>query len=69
MLNRAEIRARIFPLAQEGREDPTAFASVDERLALVGELTREMWALSGWEIPAYSRAEIPVVVKSLDHKE
>ena len=65
MLNRAEIRARVFPLAQEGREDPTAYASPEERLALVGELTREMWAQMGWEIPTYSRSEIRAVVRPL----
>jgi hypothetical protein len=69
MQNRANLRARVVPLAEEGREDVSAYGSAEERLALVAELTREMWELRGWEIPTYSRAEIPVVIRSLRDKE
>ena len=64
MLNRADLRARVFPLAHEVREESAGYATPDQRLALVAELTREMWALSGRELPAYSRSEIPVQIFS-----
>lgn len=68
MLNRANLRARVIPLAEEGREDVNGYGSADERLALVADLTREMWELGGWGIPTYARADIPVVIRSLSEK-
>lgn len=35
------------------------------RLELVETLTREAWALAGYAVPAYLRAEAPVVVTRL----
>jgi hypothetical protein len=62
MLKRAELRARILPLAREGREDGKVFGTPGQRLALIEELTREMWALARKPVPEYPRSEIPVKV-------
>ena len=62
MLNRAELRARILPLADEGREDLEVYGTPAQRLELVGELSREMWLLGAKDMPRYRRSEIPVKV-------
>ncbi len=69
MQNRAALRARVFPLAREPRDDLIGHTSAAQRLALVADLTREMWALAGLKIPDYARAEMPVVVRSLANRE
>lgn len=70
MLNRAALRAHVFPLAGEPRDDLSACTTAAQRLALVAVLTREMWALTGQGIPTYTRAEIPVaVVRRADREE
>ena len=61
-MKRAELHARILPLADEGREDHKVYGTAAQRLALVEELTREMWLLGGKDLPAYQRSEIPLKV-------
>jgi len=39
--------------------DPLDASTVDERVALVWQLTREAWSLQGREIPSYPRHEAP----------
>lgn len=50
---------RAIRLADEPLVDDRDTSSVDERLALVWTLTRQLWAFSGQSIPDYSRAETP----------
>ena len=50
---------RAIPLEEEGRIDPRDATTVDERVALVWTLTRELWAFTGQPIPTYTRAEAP----------
>lgn len=50
---------RVVRLGEEERVDPRDTSTVDERIALVWTLTRELWAFRGEPIPSYSRAEMP----------
>ncbi|MBK9386921.1 MAG: hypothetical protein IPN34_19070 [Planctomycetes bacterium] len=51
---------RIFRLGAEPSEDLSATTTAEERLAMVEELSRQAWELSGRPWPSYTRAEIPV---------
>jgi hypothetical protein len=62
MLKRADLRARILPLADEGREALETYGTPAQRLELLGELSREMWLLAAKPLPDYLRSEIPVAV-------
>ncbi len=46
-------------LADEPLTDERIPESADERVAMVAVLTRAQWAMSGKELPRYSRAEMP----------
>ncbi len=65
MQKRAAIRARAFPLGHAQADDLSAYTTPAERLELLEDLTREMWALSKRELPTYTRGQIPIVVRSL----
>jgi hypothetical protein len=54
---------RRFELGHEPPDDLSATTTPEERLEMVWTLTLESWALSGREIPAYTRAEIPVTIR------
>jgi len=69
MLDRSALRARAYRLGEEPRDDLSICTSADERLALVAELTREMWALAGLRVPMYSRAQMPVAIVHRDIRE
>lgn len=69
MPNRSDLRARVYRLGEEPRDDLSVCTSADERLALVAELTRELWALAGLQIPMYSRAQMPVAIVHRDIRE
>ena len=49
-----------------GLSGPTTPAA---RLALVETLTREAWALTGGDLPAYPRHEAPVSIRALRPSE
>jgi len=68
-MDRAALRAKVFQLGHEPRVNLNHETTAAERLALVAELSREMWALTGREIPAYSRSEMPVAVVFLKDRE
>ena len=55
-------QARVFRLGEEPSDDLSATTTVEERLALVAELSRRMWELTGRPQPAYSRATMPIRV-------
>ena len=56
---------RIVALGSNEAGDARVGGTVDERLALVAELSRRAWELTGRPMPAYTRATIPVQVTTL----
>jgi hypothetical protein len=50
---RASWPIRKLRLGEEELVDPRDASTVDERVALVRQLTREAWATAGLEIPSY----------------
>jgi len=50
---------RKLALRDEELTDPRDTSTVDERIALVWELTRQQWSFSGLDLPRYSRSEMP----------
>ncbi len=51
---------RSFALGEEPSDDLSATTTAEERLAMVAELTRELWTLTGDRLPDYPRSEAPV---------
>jgi len=56
------MRARLFPLGSKTDDDLSSCTTPADRLSLVADLSREAWALSKREMPAYARSELPVTV-------
>ncbi|MEJ7730804.1 MAG: hypothetical protein WKG00_16495 [Polyangiaceae bacterium] len=56
---RASWPIRAVALQDEGAFDARDESTVDERLALVATLTRELWSFMGRPVPTYSRGEMP----------
>jgi hypothetical protein len=54
--------ARVYRLGQEPGDDLSAVSTAEERLAMVAELSRRMWSLTGQPVPTYSRARMPARV-------
>jgi hypothetical protein len=50
---------RRFELGSEPDENLSASTTAEERLAMMWELSRQAWALSGRPSPAYDRSEAP----------
>ncbi len=59
---RASWPIRKVKLGEEELVDPRDTSTVDERLALVWQLTQEVWAFQGKAIPDYDRRDAPGVV-------
>ena len=53
---------RVYRLGQEPGDDLSALTTAEQRLAMVSELSRRMWQLTGKSVPTYARADIPVRV-------
>jgi hypothetical protein len=53
---------RAYRLGEEPTDDLSAITTAEQRLAMVAELSRRMWELTGRGIPTYERARIPVHV-------
>lgn len=51
---------RIVSLRDDAAGDGRVGGTVEERLALVGELSRRSWKLTGLPLPSYDRASMPV---------
>lgn len=67
-MNRRDMTVRIVPLTSDEASDARMGGTVDARVAAVAELTLEGWRLSGRALPTYTRATMPVVIRSLrDH--
>ena len=59
---RTGMPVRVYRLGDEPGDDLSATTTVEERLAMVHELSRRMWELTGRPVPRYPRAEMPVRV-------
>ena len=61
---RAEARrswpVRVHKLGEEPSDDISDCTTVEQRLAMVWELTKQAWELGGKPMPSYSRAELPI---------
>lgn len=62
---RKPLTIRVVPLGAERSHDVAAGTTVAERLALLLELSREGWALSGKTLPQYVRSAVPIRVVPL----
>lgn len=56
---RAAWPIRAVKLGHEELVDERDRSTIDERVALVWQLTLEQWALAGLEVPTYRRSEAP----------
>ncbi len=50
---------RLYRLGDEPGDDLSAVSTPEERLAMVAELSRRMWELTGRPAPSYSRPGMP----------
>lgn len=57
--------ARVVPLRSDEASDARVGGTAAERLALLSELSRRMWALTQNPLPAYTRSTIPVRLSTL----
>jgi hypothetical protein len=62
---RRAMTARIVPLASDEASDARVVGTSGERLALVAELSRRMWAITKRPMPTYTRQTMPVRVTTL----
>jgi hypothetical protein len=62
---RNDLTARVVALTSPEAGDRRMSGTVEQRVAMVGELTRIAWQLAGLALPAYSRATMPVVRTAL----
>ncbi len=56
---RALAPARILRLTDHQVDDLSDATTVEERIAMVGVLSRRMWEITGRPFPSYSRSEMP----------
>ena len=57
--------ARVVPLDSDEAADARVAGSAAQRLAILADLSRRMWALTKRPIPSYTRDTIPVRVTTL----
>ena len=63
--DRGKIEARVVPLRSREAGDARVGGTVAERVALVAELSRLLWARTGRAHPTYTRATMPIVITTL----
>ena len=63
--DRSKMTVRIVPLQSDEASDARVGGTVDERLALVAELSRRIWAITGRPVPSYTRRTMPVKITTL----
>ena len=63
--DRRHMTARVVPLRSDEAGEARVAGTAEERLALVAELSRRGWMLTGRPVPSYTRATIPVAVTTL----
>jgi hypothetical protein len=57
--------ARVVPLRSHEAGDARVAGTAAERLALLAELSRRMWALTQRPVPPYTRSTMPVKLSTL----
>lgn len=62
---RRDMTARVVSLHGPEASDATVGGTVEERLAVVAQLSDTSWKLAGRPLPEYTRATMPVVVTTL----
>lgn len=62
---RKTMTVRIVPLDSPEAGDARVGGTAAERLALVAELSRRAWALTGRPLPSYTRRTMPVKLTTL----
>jgi hypothetical protein len=60
-----DLPVRIRRLQDADSDDLSSVLDADQRVALVWELSRRMWELTGRPLPRYDRATIPVRITRL----
>lgn len=65
---RGPLTVRVVPLRSREAGDARVGGTIDERLALVSELSRAAWAATGKSIPGYPRSEMPVRIARLGER-
>jgi len=63
--DRRHMTARVVPLRSDEAGDGRVGGSTADRLALVRELSRRMWALTKQPVPSYTRRTMPVKLTTL----
>ena len=63
--DRSQMTVRIVPLTSDEAGDARVEGTPDERLAVLAELSRRAWQLTGRPMPQYSRRTMPVRVTTL----
>jgi hypothetical protein len=62
---RSDMTVRIVPQGSAEAGDPRVGGTMEQRIALVEELSRHAWALARRPLPTYTREAIPIRVLSL----
>jgi hypothetical protein len=60
--------ARVVPLRSDEAGDARVGGTAEERLALLAELSRRMWALTQRPLPSYTRSTMPVTLSTLSEQ-
>lgn len=60
--------ARVVPLRSNEAGDGRVGGTAEERLALLAELSRRMWALTQRPLPCYTRSTMPVRLSTLSEQ-
>ena len=63
--DRSHMTARVVPLDSDEAGDARVAGTPTKRLAILADLSRRMWALTGRPEPLYTRATMPVRLTSL----
>ena len=66
--DRSRMTARVVSLHSDEAGDARVSGTPEERLALLAELSRRMWALTQRPVPAYTRATMPVRLSTLSEQ-
>lgn len=65
---RANLTVRVVPLRSDEAGDGRVGGTAAQRLAIVADLSRRMWALTRQPVPSYARATIPLRLTTLSEQ-
>jgi hypothetical protein len=66
--DRSQMTIRVVPLRSDEASDGRVGGTPAERLAVLSELSRRMWALTKRPMPTYTRQTIPVCITKLSEQ-